>query len=176
MKLSEYKNEDALELLGDILEPLSEIMNDDEFKALIKAETNKMKVVQRVQQKHCTDDDRPPRHGQRQGAHRFFRFAESESNNTFWLCYGEYRGDRRSIKAFLRYCRAREAERREEKIFRLYVTDSLFYNSQNQRLVNKYSDLIKRQPPKKKKTAEEVTTDIITRHGLRFKSQKGGNK
>ncbi len=51
MKLSEYKNEDALELLGDILEPLSDIMNDDEFKALIKGETNKMKLVQYLLQK-----------------------------------------------------------------------------------------------------------------------------
>lgn len=51
MKLSEYKNEDALELLGDILEPLSDIMNDEDFKILIKTEKNKMKVVQYLLQK-----------------------------------------------------------------------------------------------------------------------------
>lgn len=36
--------------------------------------------------------------------------------------------------------------------------------------------MIKKKTPQKKKTAEEVTTDIITRHGLRFKSKKGGRK
>lgn len=51
MKLSEYKNEDALELLGDIFEPLSDIMNDDAFKELIRTERSKLKVVQYLLQK-----------------------------------------------------------------------------------------------------------------------------
>lgn len=47
MKLSEYKNEDALELLADLLNPLAEIMSDEEFKkVLTKENTTKMEMIQ----------------------------------------------------------------------------------------------------------------------------------
>lgn len=51
MKLSEYKNEDALELLADILDPLSDIMTDEEFKRILQEEStkksiNKMAIIQ----------------------------------------------------------------------------------------------------------------------------------
>ena len=36
MKLSEYENEDALELVGDILEPLAEILGDEEIAKAFK--------------------------------------------------------------------------------------------------------------------------------------------
>lgn len=49
-KLSEYKNEEAIELLADILEPVCEICADDEFqKSLSKS---KMEIVQTCMKKH----------------------------------------------------------------------------------------------------------------------------
>lgn len=53
MKLSEYKNEDALDLLADILEPISEIFADDEVKKLsLDKSTTKMKIVQYLLKNH----------------------------------------------------------------------------------------------------------------------------
>jgi hypothetical protein len=52
MKLSEYKNEDALDLLADILDPLSEILMDSEFQKLTKESGTKMKVVQFLLKNH----------------------------------------------------------------------------------------------------------------------------
>lgn len=47
MKLSEYKNEEALELLADIMDPLSDIMTDENFKKLLSEEkTTKMGMIQ----------------------------------------------------------------------------------------------------------------------------------
>ena len=47
MKLSEYKNEDALELLADILDPLSDIMTDGEFIRILQdGSTTKMAIIQ----------------------------------------------------------------------------------------------------------------------------------
>lgn len=43
MKLSDYKGEDALEVLADLIEPAAEIFGDKEFARLYK--TNKMDAV-----------------------------------------------------------------------------------------------------------------------------------
>lgn len=43
MKLSDYKGEDALEVLADLLEPAAEIFGDKEFSQLYK--TNRMEAV-----------------------------------------------------------------------------------------------------------------------------------
>lgn len=48
MKLSEYKNEDAIEVIADIIEPLSAIFTDDE----IKKEKNRMKAVSKALKKY----------------------------------------------------------------------------------------------------------------------------
>lgn len=42
-KLSDYKNEEALDLLADILEPCSEIMTDKEVVDLLMSEDQKMR-------------------------------------------------------------------------------------------------------------------------------------
>jgi hypothetical protein len=47
MKLSDYKNEDALDLLADLLEPVSEIMTDKELQT-IAAKGDKMALVKYV--------------------------------------------------------------------------------------------------------------------------------
>lgn len=48
MKLSEYKNEDAIEVIADIIEPLSAIFTDDE----IKKEKNRMKAISKALKKY----------------------------------------------------------------------------------------------------------------------------
>lgn len=45
MKLSEYQNEDALDLLGDLLEPISNFFTDKEFEELFH-KGNRMEMVQ----------------------------------------------------------------------------------------------------------------------------------
>lgn len=48
MKLSDYKNEDAVEVIADIIEPLSVIFTDEE----IKNEKNKMKAIAKALKKY----------------------------------------------------------------------------------------------------------------------------
>lgn len=45
MKLSEYKNEDALDLLCDILEPTAEIFADKELATAVKSNCSTIKAV-----------------------------------------------------------------------------------------------------------------------------------
>lgn len=53
MKLTDYKNEDALDLLADILDPISEILTDPEIIKMVKAEkTDKIKAVQYLLKQH----------------------------------------------------------------------------------------------------------------------------
>lgn len=49
-KLSEYKNEDALDLLADIMEPVAYIFADKEF--VKKAQENKLSAIKHVMKKH----------------------------------------------------------------------------------------------------------------------------
>lgn len=54
MKLSEYKNEDALELLADILDPLAEIMTDPKIREFSKdKKANRMQVIQYLLKNHA---------------------------------------------------------------------------------------------------------------------------
>lgn len=48
MKLSDYKNEDAVEIIADIIEPLSVIFTDEE----IKNEKNRMKAIAKALKKY----------------------------------------------------------------------------------------------------------------------------
>ena len=50
MKLSDYKNEDAIEVIADILEPLSVIFTDDEIKK--EKDKNRMKAVSMALKKY----------------------------------------------------------------------------------------------------------------------------
>lgn len=45
MRLSEFKGEDALDVLADIIEPVSEIVGDEEIKKAISGEGNKTKIA-----------------------------------------------------------------------------------------------------------------------------------
>lgn len=50
MKLSDYKNEDAIEVIADILEPLSVIFTDEEIKK--EKNKNRMKAVSMALKKY----------------------------------------------------------------------------------------------------------------------------
>ena len=52
-KLSEYKNEEALDLLADILEPVAHIFADKDF--VEQLQTNKMSAIQHVIRNHKSD-------------------------------------------------------------------------------------------------------------------------
>lgn len=53
MKLSDYKNEDALDLLADLLQPVSEIMTDQELKKLaLQPKADTFKIAQHVLKNH----------------------------------------------------------------------------------------------------------------------------
>lgn len=49
MKLSDFKGDEALEIMADVIEPASEIINDEETK---KLRTNKAKLAQHILKNH----------------------------------------------------------------------------------------------------------------------------
>lgn len=55
MKLSEIKNEQALELVADIIEPISAILTDEEIKSAFGAQLPKIKLVKLVCKKHTKE-------------------------------------------------------------------------------------------------------------------------
>ena len=51
MKITDFKNEDAIELIADLIEPISEISTDKELVELLK-KGNKMKAIQQGLKNH----------------------------------------------------------------------------------------------------------------------------
>lgn len=56
-------------------------------------------------------------------------------------------------------------EHREAEVYRIYITDSLFYFADNKRLSVRYEELINPKP-KDTRTAEQIVADIISEIGL----------
>lgn len=52
MKISDFKNEEALDLLADILEPASEIIADEEVKKAYKNKENKLTLAKIIIKNH----------------------------------------------------------------------------------------------------------------------------
>ena len=52
MKLSEYKGDDALELLADLLEPASEIIGDPDVKEMFQSKEPLLKTVKVILKNH----------------------------------------------------------------------------------------------------------------------------
>lgn len=52
MKLSEYKGEEALDLLADLIEPAGEIFGDSEFVKLIQSDAPKTTIVKALLKRH----------------------------------------------------------------------------------------------------------------------------
>lgn len=56
MKLSEYKNEQAIEILADIIEPATAILNDDEIKTVYNREGSKIfDVAKAIMKRHAKE-------------------------------------------------------------------------------------------------------------------------
>ena len=72
---------------------------------------------------------------------------------------GEYHG-RRDAQSFVRYCAARRKQRDEETLYRVYVTTALWALTNGAKLEAKYSDLI--FPPKEEtRTAPEIIEHVL---------------
>lgn len=60
----------------------------------------------------------------------------------------------------------------EERIYRNYIADSIFYYADNKRMTVKYHDIL--NPPKvDNRSVEEIINDTLTRAGI---TKKGGDK
>jgi len=51
-RLSDYKNDEALELWGDIIEPMSAIITDEEVRKTFQSGTNITTIVKMMLKKH----------------------------------------------------------------------------------------------------------------------------
>ena len=65
----------------------------------------------------------------------------------------------------MRYFLSRLKQDREQRIYRIYVTDSLFYHGQNKTLTERFADVINPKP-KETKTASEIVDDVTSRMGI----------
>ena len=54
-KLSEYKDEEAIELLADIIEPISVIFSDDKVKTVYRETRNKLLTIKCVLKNHAKE-------------------------------------------------------------------------------------------------------------------------
>ena len=54
MKLSEIRGEKAIDVLADLIEPLSEIFSDDEIVKGVRGNANKMELIKLVLRNHKT--------------------------------------------------------------------------------------------------------------------------
>ena len=52
MKISDYKGEDAIDILADILEPASKIIGDREVSNLVAKDANKISIVKYILKEH----------------------------------------------------------------------------------------------------------------------------
>ena len=52
MRLSDYKNEEALDLIAEIIEPASAIMSDEKVMEMVRGKKNKMLLVSYILKHH----------------------------------------------------------------------------------------------------------------------------
>lgn len=55
MNISEFKNEDAIELLADLIEPTANILSDKAIQSAFMADTNKIKLAKMCLKTHKKD-------------------------------------------------------------------------------------------------------------------------
>lgn len=65
----------------------------------------------------------------------------------------------------MRYFVSRLKQDTEERIYRIYVTDSLFYHAQNKTPAHRYYDLL--HPKVETKSADEIISDVLAKGGLK---------
>lgn len=64
----------------------------------------------------------------------------------------------------MRYAVARFEKEQREMVYRIYITDSLYYQSRNKMLDVRYFDLIHRKNDNR--SGEEIANDLFNRMGL----------
>lgn len=65
----------------------------------------------------------------------------------------------------MRYFVSRFKKDNEERIYRIYMTDSLYYQGRNMTTASRYIDLIKPQKVDNR-TGDEIANDVIAKMGL----------
>ena len=64
------------------------------------------------------------------------------------------------------YVESRVKESYENKLFRQYMADSLYYNARQQTLVNRYSEWLDVKTVDDR-TGDEIAEDVVSRLGLK---------
>lgn len=68
----------------------------------------------------------------------------------------------------MRYVKAKYSQYRQELEYRIYITDSLYYNGENKRLTYRYAEsLIPKYEDNR--TGDEIALEVIEKLNLRFK-------
>lgn len=57
----------------------------------------------------------------------------------------------------------------KELAYRIYVSDSLFYQAENKRLTKRYLELIAKPEKEDRRTGDEIARDVIERLNLKVK-------
>jgi hypothetical protein len=63
------------------------------------------------------------------------------------------------------YLIARFKQQQKDETYRIYVTDSMFYQSDNKRLNTRYYDLINKKV--ETRNANEIISDVLNKAGLK---------
>lgn len=68
------------------------------------------------------------------------------------------------------YLIARFKQQQKDEAYRIYVTDSMFYQSDNKRLSIRYYDLMNKKA--ETRSANEIISDVIEKAGLKVVKEK----
>lgn len=83
------------------------------------------------------------------------------------IAYGEYKGIR-TVKMFMQYVKAKFKEKQQELIYRIYITDSLYYYSKEMAPSKRYAEIIG-LVEQDKRSGDEIALDIVKKAGLKLK-------
>lgn len=68
------------------------------------------------------------------------------------------------------YLIARFKQQQKDEAYRIYVTDSMFYQNDNKRLNIRYYDLLNKKA--ETRSANEIISDVIEKAGLKVVKEK----
>lgn len=57
-KLSDYQGSDAIELWADLLDPVTEIMADDQIKALARSKASRGDIIKAIMNRHASETEK----------------------------------------------------------------------------------------------------------------------
>ena len=67
----------------------------------------------------------------------------------------------------MKYASSRFKYEQRELAYKIYLTDTLFYQVQNQRLTTRYIDMLNKKVDNR--TGDEIVIEVMNKAGLRFK-------